>query len=105
MGQEVLEEARGFDVWVHIYDLGLLSKWVLNVWVDRKGSPTAGAFHVGVEVCGVELSYQALSDEGPADAEKSGVWAHEPKGNPGYVYRESVFLGRCAMSLAEIQDL
>merc|ERR1719310_2018740 len=106
--ESTAEEEAGFDVWIHIYDLGPWSKWVLNSWVAKPGAgeagvPKAGAFHVGVEVCGVELAYQAL--EGSPDASKSGVWAHEPKKNPSHVYRESVCLGKSPMVLSEIQDL
>jgi hypothetical protein len=95
------QSAEGFEVWIHIYDLGPWSKWVLNKWVMRTAGPTVGAFHVGVEVCGVELAYQALMGE----SDRTGVWAHEPRRNPAHVYRESVFLGRTPMALAEIQEL
>merc|ERR1711959_710812 len=69
------------------------------------GVPTAGAFHVGVEVCGVELAYQALQGDSSPESDKTGVWAHEPKMNPSHVYRESVFLGKSPKAFTEIQDL
>lgn len=104
------QEESGFEVWTHIYDLGPWSKWVLNSWVVRPvagsaGVPTAGAFHVGVEVCGIELAYQALQGDNEGKSEKTGVWAHEPKMNPSHVYRESVFLGKSPLPLSEIQVL
>lgn len=100
----------GNDVWIHIYDLGPWSKWMLNSWVGKPtdgsaGVPTAGAFHAGIEVCGIEIAYQASRDENSGDVSKSGVWAHEPTKNPSHVYRESQCLGRSPMCVREIQQL
>merc|ERR1719253_349066 len=50
----------GSDVWLHIYDLGPLSKWFLNSFSASESG--FGAFHAGVEVLGVEWSFQAMLD-------------------------------------------
>mmetsp|Transcript_93776 Transcript_93776/g.146423 ORF Transcript_93776/g.146423 Transcript_93776/m.146423 type:complete len:258 (-) Transcript_93776:7-780(-) len=100
----VVGEGHGIDVWLHIYDLGHFSKWLLNIWASKEDAPAVGAFHVGIEVCGVELSYEALIDDG-SDPDRSGVWAHEPKRNPGYVYRESLCLGPTRLDLRDIQEI
>lgn len=74
----------GFDVWLHVYDLGPVSKWVLNSW------STIGAFHCGVEICGVEVSFQGVSGCGD---DTCGLTWHVPKKHPRHVYRESLCMG------------
>lgn len=104
-----LADDEGVEVWIHIYDLGPVSKYILNSWVKDIGVPAAGAFHCGVEVCGVELAFQALPMGCEPDSESgktmSGIWAHEPKKNPAHVYRESVSLGKTTMGITDIQKV
>lgn len=84
----------GFDVWLHVYDLGLLSKWFLNDWSGM------GAFHCGIEVLGVEWSFQAMIGCETDDA--TGVICHVPKMHPRHVYRESVWLGTSTLTAKEL---
>jgi len=90
----------GFDVYIHIYDLGPFSKWFVNAWHNPKESGF-GAFHVGVEVLGVEWSFQAMLDCGAEDT-MTGVMCHTPKSHPRHVYRESVCLGASNLCANEI---
>jgi hypothetical protein len=89
-----------FDVYLHVYDLGPLSKWFVNSWNDPKASGL-GAFHVGIEVLGVEWSFQAMIDCGD-DNTMTGVMCHTPKSHPRHVYRESVWLGGSPLCANEI---
>lgn len=92
----------GYDVWLHVYDLGPLTKWLLNNWSPR--DTHLGAFHCGVEVLGVEWSFQAMVDCGDAD-DMTGVMCHTPKQHPRHVYRESVWLGCSPLGANEICNL
>jgi hypothetical protein len=94
--------STGYDVWLHVYDLGPLTKWLLNKWSPR--DTHLGAFHCGVEVLGVEWSFQAMVDCGDAD-EMTGVMCHTPKQHPRHVYRESVWLGCSPLGANEICNL
>lgn len=51
-----------------------------------------GAYHVGVDVNGIEYAFGATSIPG-----KSGVFSCIPKLSPGYQYRTSIDLGRVAL--------
>jgi len=90
----------GFNVTLHIYDLGPFSKWFVNSWNNPKETGF-GAFHVGVEVLGVEWSFQAMLDCGD-DHTMTGVMCHTPKSHPRHVYRESVWLGGSTLCANEI---
>mmetsp|Transcript_86421 Transcript_86421/g.201025 ORF Transcript_86421/g.201025 Transcript_86421/m.201025 type:complete len:360 (-) Transcript_86421:134-1213(-) len=90
----------GFPVWLHVYDLGQVSRLVLNSWAAQ-GSGPGGAFHCGLEVIGVEFSFQAVASSEQDDA-VSGVTWHTPKSHPRHVYRESVWLGISPLSMADI---
>eukprot|EP00418_Pyrodinium_bahamense_P008108 CAMPEP_0179104672 /NCGR_PEP_ID=MMETSP0796-20121207/48570_1 /TAXON_ID=73915 /ORGANISM="Pyrodinium bahamense, Strain pbaha01" /LENGTH=395 /DNA_ID=CAMNT_0020802629 /DNA_START=26 /DNA_END=1213 /DNA_ORIENTATION=+ len=94
------EGFRGFPVWLHVYDLGQVSRLVLNSWAAQAGGP-GGAFHCGVEVLGVEFSFQAIAWADPED-NISGVTWHVPKSHPRHVYRESVWLGLTPLCVGEI---
>merc|ERR1719353_723542 len=89
-----------FDVYLHVYDLGPFSKWFVNSWNDPKESGF-GAFHVGIEVLGVEWSFQAMIDCGD-DNTMTGVMCHTPKSHPRHVYRESIWLGGSPLCANEI---
>merc|ERR1712070_711403 len=91
-------QSAGFDVWLHIYDLGHLSKWILNGWGSKENG--LGAFHCGVEVLGVEWSFQAMID--CETDEMTGVMCHTPKSHPRHVYRESIWLGGSPLCANEI---
>eukprot|EP00933_Yihiella_yeosuensis_P075210 TRINITY_DN84465_c0_g1_i1.p1 TRINITY_DN84465_c0_g1~~TRINITY_DN84465_c0_g1_i1.p1 ORF type:complete len:333 (-),score=56.27 TRINITY_DN84465_c0_g1_i1:216-1214(-) len=92
-------------VWLHVYDLGPVSKMLVNSWAASNKEPSCmGVFHTGVEVLGVEFSFQAMADCGPDD-DFSGLTWHTPKTHPRHVYRESICLGNCTMSVQEIAAL
>jgi len=94
---------RGFPVWLHVYDLGQVSRFVLNSWAAQGGGP-GGAFHCGLEVLGVEFSFQAISF-GQEDKDISGVTWHSPKSHPRHVYRESVWLGFTPLTTFDISKV
>lgn len=98
----VYNMAKGLPVWLHVYDLGPVSKWVLNSWAGQ-ASGLGGAFHCGIEVLGLEFSFQAMIDCG--DDETSGLTWHYPKSHPRHVYRESIGLGTTPLSIGEIGRL
>merc|ERR1712046_373315 len=89
--------ADGLEVNLHVYDLGHITKWTLNKLVSKGDGGNghevaAGAFHVGVEVCGVELAFQRFKDQAATDV-RSGIRVNQPKVHTCHVYRESVHLG------------
>jgi len=89
----------GYPVWLHVYDLGPVSKWALNSWAAE------GAWHVGLEVLGVEFSYQAISTCTKDDDTTSGLTWHHPKAHPRHVYHESIWLGCSSLKVPEIGRL
>lgn len=88
----------GFPVSLHVYDLGPVSKWAINSWA------ATGVYHCGVEVLGIEFSFQAMADCG-ADDDTSGLTWHHPKSHPRHVYRQSVALGLSPLCVFEIGGL
>jgi len=88
-----------------VYDLGHVSKWVLNSWASRVAD--VGVFHVGVEVLGVEFCFQAMEGSSSTDVEddKTGLTWHYPRSHPRHVFRESVSLGVSRMQAGEMQGL
>jgi len=95
---------RGFPVWVHVYDLGKVSKLLLNnCLLARQGS--WGAFHCGLEVLGIEFSFQAIANCHRENDTTSGVTWHLPKSHPRHIYRESLWLGTTSLGMAEILSL
>jgi len=87
----------GFDVWLHVYDLGPISQWMNSLSAKESN---LGAFHCGVEVLGVEWSFQAMID--CETDEMTGVMCHTPKSHARHVYKESIFLGESNLSANEI---
>jgi len=87
---------------VHVYDLGPLTKWTLNSWAT--GDSHIGAFHCGVEVMGLEFSFQAVAGSMEA-LDVSGLTWHEPKSHPRHLYRESIPLGLSPLGALEISEL
>mmetsp|Transcript_47503 Transcript_47503/g.134100 ORF Transcript_47503/g.134100 Transcript_47503/m.134100 type:complete len:235 (+) Transcript_47503:79-783(+) len=94
-------QMRGIPVMLHIYDLGPLSKWTLNGNAQNTG---IGIFHCGVEVLGVEFSFQAIFNV-EKHSEMTGIVCHTPRCHPRHVYRESIPLGTSSLCLAEIESL
>lgn len=92
----------GFDVVLHVYDIGPLSKWILNSWSGHENG--LGVFHCGVEVLGIEWSFQAMMDCDESD-DMTGVVCHKPKSHPRHVYRESVCLGTSPLTATEICNI
>mmetsp|Transcript_6314 Transcript_6314/g.11472 ORF Transcript_6314/g.11472 Transcript_6314/m.11472 type:complete len:288 (-) Transcript_6314:142-1005(-) len=110
------EAQQVFPVWLHVYDLGWMTKLVLNNPLGRAGG--FGAFHSGIEVLGAEWSFQGSntpekSIDAPAEAlvdsagseDRTGLMCHHPKVHPVHVYRESVCLGETPLRVAEIWKL
>lgn len=90
------------SVWLHIYDLGPVTKWVVNSWA--KPLYCAGLFHAGIEVLGSEFAFRGVL--GSTSAEPlTGLCCHTPKANTHHVYRESVYLGLTPLSKDQIVDV
>lgn len=89
---------------LNVYDLGHVSKWVLNSWASRVAD--VGVFHVGVEVLGVEFCFQAMEASRTCkDDDKTGLTWHYPRSHPRHVFRESISLGVSRMQAGELQGL
>jgi len=94
---------QGSPVYLHIYDLGPIAK-ILNGCVSRDRG--LGAFHCGLEVLGIEWSFQAVQDcFSDEKDETSGVSARDPKSHRRHVYKESVYLGQTSLKDAEVGTL
>lgn len=94
-----------FPVWLHVYDLGPISKLLINSWaLNSRDSSCLGIFHVGIEVLNVEFSFQAMADCGEDDNITGLTW-HNPKSHPRHVYRESVCLGNSALDVKQVGNL
>eukprot|EP00929_Paragymnodinium_shiwhaense_P117645 TRINITY_DN8850_c0_g1_i1.p1 TRINITY_DN8850_c0_g1~~TRINITY_DN8850_c0_g1_i1.p1 ORF type:complete len:272 (-),score=46.81 TRINITY_DN8850_c0_g1_i1:119-934(-) len=98
---------NGFPVSLHVYDLGHLSKWMLNSWSSTMAATSnLGVFHVGIEVLGIEWTYQALSIKGKSiDPTLSGVCWNPPRRHPRHVYRETIEMGETPLGVLEISRL
>jgi len=95
---------RGFPVWLHVYDLGRASKVLLNnCWLARQGG--WGAFHCGLEVLGIEFSFQAVANCHRENDTTSGVTWHLPRSHPRHIYREALWLGTTSLGMSEILSL
>jgi len=94
-----------FPVWLHVYDLGPISKLLINSWaLTSRDSSCLGIFHVGIEVLNVEFSFQAMADCGEDDNITGLTW-HNPKSHPRHVYRESVCMGNSALDVKQVGNL
>mmetsp|Transcript_33030 Transcript_33030/g.77220 ORF Transcript_33030/g.77220 Transcript_33030/m.77220 type:complete len:276 (+) Transcript_33030:46-873(+) len=92
---------RSYPVWLHVYDLGPLSRHIMNKWRDPTGG--LGLFHCGVEVLGVEWCFRAVSKS--TDEGTTGLSCHVPKAHPHHLYLRSENLGHSTLALEEIQSL
>jgi hypothetical protein len=103
IGQEGTEGSQdeGAPVFLHIYDVSehTYVQW-LNVVFAHRWSPLkfGGFFHVGVEVYGVEWTFGYC----PAG---TGVALTVPRRHPGHHYRESLAVGRTALSRTAVASL
>lgn len=85
-------------MWLHVYDLGAISKYFLNSWM-----PTSqGAFHVGIEVLGIEWCFQGKQNW---QQDESGIIFHAPKQHPQHSFRESVYLGISPLRRCEVRKI
>jgi len=95
------ESNKGKEVWLHIYDLGPVTKWAVNSWA--KPFYSSGMFHAGLEVLGMEFAFRGI--RGASCVSMSGICCHAPKQNHQHVYRESISLGTSPLSKAEIIEI
>ncbi|CAJ1386093.1 unnamed protein product [Effrenium voratum] len=88
--------AMAIPVTLHIYHVSTDSRvGAVNEYLEAMGT---GAFHAGVEVNGKEWSY-GYSPDG------SGVFSCSPKGCKAHVYKDSLEMGECQKSSAEIEAI
>jgi hypothetical protein len=81
-----------------VYDLSKLAGW-WNDSILRKLQ--LGMFHCGVEVFGIEYSFQCFHPHHSA----SGINRCKPKKARKYVFREQVYMGRTTRTETEIAEL
>lgn len=84
------DQENGLEVTLHVYDIGKASRWANNFLLRHHG---LGLYHAGIEVCGLEWSYQTLEDCWD-DETLTGVFACEPGKNEDHVWKEKVSLGK-----------
>mmetsp|Transcript_47962 Transcript_47962/g.95424 ORF Transcript_47962/g.95424 Transcript_47962/m.95424 type:complete len:180 (+) Transcript_47962:83-622(+) len=82
-------EGEGLPVWLHIYDLGCVSKFVVNSWAG-----TQGIFHVGIEVLDKEWCYMS----------RHGLRCHRAMEHPHHLYKESIALGETMLSAEQVKQ-
>jgi len=82
------------ELWLHVHDKGALTRR-LNGSILRRAN--LGVFHCGVEVLGVEWSFQGFHGAWD-DPTISGVVWNDPRLHPSFLYRESVPLGHTPLS-------
>lgn len=92
-----LTASGGQEVTLHIYHIGPLAR-MANIWARTRG---LGAFHVGVEILGIEWSFQGIQGLEQGD-HTTGVTAREPRSHPRHIYSESLPLGESPLSLNEV---
>jgi len=93
-----MEDGKDAMVWLHVYDLNVALKYLLNTWAFSHLAGL-GAFHCGIEVLGAEWSFQAdpyCQDDG---FDTTGLMCAPPKGHPVHIYRESVCLGKSTLAV------
>lgn len=89
------------EVWLHVYDLGPLTGH-LNELILRGAN--LGAFHCGVEVLGIEWSFQGFHGAWD-DPTISGVVWNEPRRHLVFPYCESVALGHTPLSREAVRKV
>mmetsp|Transcript_27960 Transcript_27960/g.64528 ORF Transcript_27960/g.64528 Transcript_27960/m.64528 type:complete len:300 (+) Transcript_27960:56-955(+) len=89
------QEARGHEVWLHVYDLEPVTAR-LN---ESLKNYNLGAFHCGVEVLADEWFFAW------GDSDQSGVVWNFPKGHQVHIYRESVFMGESPLNADAINEV
>jgi len=89
------------EVWLHVHDTNPLAGR-LNELILRRAN--FGAFHSGVEVLGVEWSFQGFHGAWD-DPTISGVVWNEPRLHPSFPYRESVAMGQTPLSREAISKM
>mmetsp|Transcript_5500 Transcript_5500/g.16628 ORF Transcript_5500/g.16628 Transcript_5500/m.16628 type:complete len:477 (-) Transcript_5500:439-1869(-) len=85
-------------VLLHIYDVGH-SSWIANL-NSTTAALGAGVFHGGVEVHGREFSFGGCRRPG-----QCGIFPCKPRGCVLHTYRESIYLGDCALSRSHVSSI
>merc|ERR1711871_1569339 len=85
-------------VTLHVYYLGNVGvlEDISLVLQDLLGG--GGLFHVGVEVHGKEWSFGSAS-------EGCGIYCSAPRHSKAHRYRESIYVGNCSMTEAEVHAI
>mmetsp|Transcript_55357 Transcript_55357/g.171762 ORF Transcript_55357/g.171762 Transcript_55357/m.171762 type:complete len:271 (-) Transcript_55357:53-865(-) len=91
--QEVCSFGWPVAVTLHVYDLGPVSRWLVNPWAMHLGDN--GVFHVGLEVLNTEWCFE----------ERGGVGRHAAARHPRHPYRESVPLGESPLCPKQIMQV
>lgn len=89
------------EVYVHVYDMGPVTAR-LNEYILERAN--LGAFHVAVEVLDNEWCFQGFHDAWD-DPQLSGVVRNEPRSHPGYIFRESLYMGVSPYSEDDIDNI
>lgn len=92
------------EIWLHVYDLDKVTG-AFNDAILRKLQ--LGMFHCGVEVFGIEYSFQGSVNCTFDRSASSGICKRLPKHNDNinFVYKECVHMGRAKISQREIEEL
>lgn len=90
---DLLADDTQLDVWGCHFPLGQ----VFNAFNSSLHSIGTGAYHVGLEINGIEYAYGANSTRG-----LTGIFQCMPKGSPGYQFRTTIDFGNQAVNGREI---
>jgi hypothetical protein len=93
-------ESEGLAVYLHVYDVSKEERVRrLNKVLAHRNSPLkfGGAFHVGVEVAGLEWSFGFTTSE-----TTSGIACTEPRAHPFHHFRQTVRLKQSKLSAEEV---
>ena len=85
-------------VTLHVYDVTNDPR-IANVNYYTKALGAGGIFHAAVEIHGREYSF------GGSNRNVPGIFACRPKRCPMHHYRESIFLGDCALSQGQVKAI
>lgn len=96
-----VESSDPASVWLHVYDIDPYTGWMNRAFLK---DVHLGLFHCGVEAWSSEWSFQYFEDAWD-DKYISGVLECVPRHMDGYIYKESIYMGRTSLSPEEVEDV
>lgn len=94
-------ENNGSTVFCNVYDL----HWAMSALNGLlQDTASLGAFHVGIQVYGVEFMFagESIVENATGSVTLGGIMRHFPKQHTVHAYRETIDLGKTRLSLHEV---